>query len=110
MANAVRDSNYVTTIMGVDEATGTTPTNIKVTPNGEVLVNDGGTSELLMKIDEADASTTYVGEASIGTATSASTWKIKKISVSSTITTIGWAGGVATYTKVWDDRASYVYS
>ena len=50
----------------------------------------------------------YVGEAAIGTATSAASWRIKKIDSSSGIV-ITWAGpGV--FNQVWDDRASLSYS
>lgn len=54
----------------------------------------------------------YVGEAAPGTATDAAGWRIKKISydASNMVESITWASGVNTFTKVWDDRADYVYS
>ena len=47
----------------------------------------------------------YVGEAIPGTLTSAPSWKIKKV----TDTSVKYADGVATFTKVWNNRASYIY-
>ncbi len=50
----------------------------------------------------------YVGEANIGTATSAASWRIKKVD-STTGTIIQWAG-TGTFNQVWDNRASLSYS
>ena len=50
----------------------------------------------------------YIGEASIGTATSAASWRIKKVdSASGTIIT--WAG-TGIFNQIWDNRASLSYS
>lgn len=48
---------------------------------------------------------TYVGEAVPGTATSTAGWRISKIEVVGTLTTITWAGG-GRFDQVWNDRAS----
>jgi hypothetical protein len=64
----------------------------------------------LQKIDEADATTTYIGLALPGTATSAASWQIKKIGVSSTVTTISWADGNEDFDNIFDNRASLSYS
>lgn len=50
----------------------------------------------------------YVGEASIGTATSAASWRIKRVD-STTGTVIQWAG-TGVFDQVWDNRASLSYS
>ncbi|OHB12916.1 MAG: hypothetical protein A3G46_01625 [Candidatus Zambryskibacteria bacterium RIFCSPLOWO2_12_FULL_39_16] len=50
----------------------------------------------------------YVGEAAIGTATSASSWRIKKVD-STTGIIIQWAG-TGVFDQVWDNRASLSYS
>jgi hypothetical protein len=60
-------------------------------------------------VDEADASTTYVGYAIPGNATSAAVWKIKRIHIVGTETIITYAGSNALFDKVWDDRASLSY-
>ena len=50
----------------------------------------------------------YVGEAAIGTATSAASWRIKKVDNTSGII-ITWAG-TGVFDQVWDNRASLTYS
>jgi len=53
----------------------------------------------------------YVGKAKCGTATSEAYWQIKKLTWSgSTCTAVKYASGVTTFTKEWDDRATYTYS
>lgn len=53
----------------------------------------------------------YIGVAPAGTAKSAAGWMIKKLSYSgSDLTDIQFADGVLTFTKVWNDRATYSYS
>jgi len=61
-------------------------------------------------IDEASATTTYIGQSSPGTATSASLWRIRRITSSGTVTTISFAGGEDKFNQVWDNRASLSYS
>lgn len=51
----------------------------------------------------------YVGKAKIGTLTSASVWQIMRVDTASGVV-IQWADGVDTFTKEWDERASYTYS
>lgn len=58
-------------------------------------------------VDEAVAGTTYIGEAVPGTATSAATWRIQRITVSGTTTTIEWGGG-GKFDQVFDNRATTV--
>ena len=50
----------------------------------------------------------YVGEAAIGTVTSAASWRIKKID-STTGTIVQWAG-TGVFDQVWDNYASLSYS
>jgi len=69
-----------------------------------------GSSAYTLLVEEASSTITYVGEASPGTATSAATWRVKKILDSGGSTTVSWADGASTFTKVWDDRASFSYS
>ena len=61
-------------------------------------------------IDAADSSTTYIGKAKLGTATTESRWQVKKISVNGSVTTIAFAGGDDAFNDVWDDRASLSYN
>lgn len=66
--------------------------------------------EKIKLIDEVSSTITYVGSGKIGSLTSDSIWQIKKIEVSGTITSIKYADGVSSFTKVWDNRATYTYS
>lgn len=61
-------------------------------------------------IDAADASTTYIGKAPRGSATSQSSWQIKKIVVNGTVTSISYANGTDKMEHIWDNRATYTYS
>lgn len=61
-------------------------------------------------IDEASDTVTYLGFAKTGSATSASSWQIKKILTSGNVTSIQFADGNDDYDNVWDDRASLDYS
>ncbi len=62
-------------------------------------------------IDLANESTKiYIGWATIGTATSAAFWKIKKITIASSVYTIEWADGNLAFDNVYDNRDSLSYS
>lgn len=66
--------------------------------------------EFAVQIDQANATTTYVGEAQIGSATSSAVWKIKKIVCADSDLTITYADGNKNYDNIWDNRASLNYS
>jgi len=70
-------------------------------------VTDGNYTQM---IDVVDSGLTYIGLAQIGTATSESTWQIKKIVTSGTVTSITWAESTDEFTNEWDERASYDYA
>lgn len=67
------------------------------------------TTTYTTRIDEASATVTYIGDAAIGSATSAAVWRVKKIDTTSG-TSITFADGDGTFTKIWDDRATITYS
>lgn len=56
--------------------------------------------------DTTTTSVTYVGEAALGTATSAASWRIKKIDESGSPTSITWSG--TSFTAIWNNRATTV--
>lgn len=62
----------------------------------------------LKQIIEDLSGTTYIGEAPVGTPTSAPYWRIQKIVVSGSTTTITWAS--SKFDQIWDNRASLSYS
>jgi hypothetical protein len=54
------------------------------------------------------ANVTYIGEAVPGTATSDAGWRIQRVTVSGTTTTIEWGGGGSKFDQIWDNRATTV--
>ncbi len=63
-----------------------------------------------LRIDDASTSTTYVGEAAFGSSEASAVWRIFKLSVSGTVTSMTWADGNDNFDNVWVDRASLSYS
>jgi hypothetical protein len=61
-------------------------------------------------IDQASGTITYFGQAAPGTATSAASWRIQRMSVSGTVTTFQYANGNLNFDNVWDNRAALTYS
>lgn len=74
-----------------------------------VIVSGGDSTPYAVRVDEASATVTYVGEADPGTATSAASWRLKKIDTTSG-TVVTWADGDASFNNIWDNRASITYS
>lgn len=59
--------------------------------------------------DTSTANTTYIGKATIGSATSGAVWQIAKLDTSSGLIKT-WADANASFDNVWDDRVSLTYS
>jgi len=72
-----------------------TPVTIVPKPIQKILYDDATTVE-------------YFGWAAVGTATSAASWKIMRISYTGNDFVIEWAEGSASYTNIWDNRATTV--
>jgi hypothetical protein len=62
------------------------------------------------RIDEASSTVTYFGYAVVGTTDAASAWKIKRVTISGTVTLFEYANGNINYTNIWNNRASLSYS
>lgn len=62
-------------------------------------------------IEMIDLTTDYIyeGQAKVGSSTDSSNWRIKRYAVGSNPILIKFADGVTTFSKVWDDRATYTY-
>ena len=60
-------------------------------------------------VDEVSSTVTYVGFAGMGTATSSSLWRIMRVSVSGTVTSIEFADSNDLYDNKWDDRLTLTY-
>lgn len=59
--------------------------------------------------DTTTTNVTYIGEAVLGTATSAASWRIKRIDETvAGLVTITWSG--TGFTSEWDERVATVYS
>lgn len=53
----------------------------------------------------------YVGKAKAGTGTDEAYWQICKLTwTGGDLTAVKWADGITTFTKTWDDRATYTFS
>lgn len=61
------------------------------------------------RIDEASATVTYIGDAAVGSLTSAEVWRVKKVDTTSG-TSITFADGDGLFDNIWDDRASLSYA
>ena len=61
------------------------------------------------RIDEVDATTTYVGLAAPGVGTGSAVWQIRRLTSSGNDLTVEWADGNAEFDNVWDNRASLSY-
>lgn len=61
-------------------------------------------------VDENNANTVYKGYALPGAKTSDPVWAIVKITSKNGLLSYKWAGGNKTFTKIWDNRATLIYS
>jgi hypothetical protein len=68
-------------------------------------------SDLAVQLDVASSTVTYVGKADAGTASSAASWKIFRMTTASDgDLSLEYADGNASFDNVWDDRTSLNYS
>lgn len=77
--------------------------------NGDELGNINKVSAALAVRTIDVGSITYVGQAAVGSATSAAVWQVQKID-SSSGTVVTWADGDELYDNVWDNYATLTYS
>ena len=84
------------------------------TVNVDVVVGDLVNTQdqpYTLQVDDQATGTVYVGEAAVPGTTSESIWRIKRIvDTGGTEVVIGWAGGSATFTNVYDNRGTLSYS
>ena len=77
-----------------------------------VINNDGTVATfipLMTKVDEVSSAITYIGNAAHGSNVGSAVWRIKKIVLVGTVTTISFADSVDTFTKIWNSRTGYSY-
>lgn len=69
-------------------------------------VGGGGSASVSYQVLLDDTGTyLYVGEAAPGTAASAASWRIKRVTDSGVL----YADSTASFTKIWDNRSTYTY-
>jgi hypothetical protein len=102
-------------VFDVDEMDWVAMTQTSVTV-GELTVSGVAVSNLPENYDPSnyavrlaeDGNILYVGEAPIGSATSSSVWRVKKVDTSSGVI-ITWAGGGA-FNQIWNNYATLTYT
>lgn len=87
------DANGVTAVFG---------------PNGQQYVTSMPLTTR-MAVDSVTSTTSYIGKASPGTASSAASWQISKLDESSG-TVLTWANGSNSFNAIWNNRESLSYS
>lgn len=82
---------------------------VVVNPDGTNIgsASGGSTSQYTLRVDDGDTYM-YIGQATPGTATSAASWRIKRLTQADL--TIVWADGDSSFNNVWDDHATLSYS
>lgn len=114
MAQAARDENYVTTLMGVSLSDLITPEKVAVDPaNNRLLVSaiiTNETTAYAVKLDDTStASVTYIGKAAVGSSGASAVWQIQKMDESSGLV-ITFADGDSSFNNIWNNRTSLSYS
>lgn len=61
------------------------------------------------RLDEASETVTYIGTATIGTAASAASWRIKRLTISGTELITEWADSNEEFDNIWDNRTELSY-
>ena len=62
------------------------------------------------RVDEVSSSLTYIGEAAVGADETKPVWRISRITVSGSVTSVHYANGSTSWNSAWADRASLTYS
>lgn len=84
---------------------------VQLDASGNLKTVSSGGAEIYKKLIDGTTTTsvTYIGEAALGTALSASSWRIKKINESASPIVITW-GGTGIFDQIWDNRVIISYS
>lgn len=88
---------------------GSYPVLVDRTANGDEIQNVR-IIPTIVYVDDASATVSYYGWAAPGSLVSAATWRLMKKNVVGDVTSYLYASGTIEYDKVWNSRASYIYS
>jgi len=77
--------------------------------SGNQWVKRTSGEQLTCLVDEASSTVTYIGSAAPGSATTSAVWRIKKVLVDGTVTSIKFADSDELFNNIWDNRASLTY-
>ena len=76
----------------------------------DIFSNSNPTQEKIVYDDDKTANDKeYFGWAPVNSATSASVWKIMRITYTGNDFVLDWADGTKSYTNIWDNRAILTY-
>ena len=75
-----------------------------------IQVPKGSDENFDIILDESVVDICYIGRATRGAVTSNPVWQIRKIVLSSGITTEKFADNSDKFTKIWDSRTTYGYT
>jgi hypothetical protein len=70
----------------------------------------GGGGVYTRRADEVSDDLIYIGDADVGSATSAAVWRIAKATFTNNAAVRTYADGDQDFDNIWDNRASYIYS
>lgn len=85
-----------------------TPVPIQLSNNA--LLTTPANQAVRIKIDSVDTNVSYVGKASVGTATSSASWQISKLDETGGELVMTWADGDDNFDNIYDNRESLSYS
>ena len=68
------------------------------------------TGNLATRFDDAGSLISYIGKATIGSATSGAVWQIQKMDETGGDVIITWADGDDSFNNIWDNRSSLTYN
>ena len=80
-----------------------------VTANNELKVAASSVT-YTTRIDDASATTTYIGKATVGASEASASWQIQRIVESGSVSSFTYADGNENFDNVWNNRASLSYS
>lgn len=101
-------NKVTTTTIGSKQALDVNIADITIDKSNDSIATES--VEQSTRVDEASSTVTYFGFAAVGSSESSAVWKIKRLSVSGSITKLEYADGNINYDNQWSNRASLTYT